>query len=214
MTMFSTALGVFALLISAGAVAAVTKHLGTVGRTYPVVEPDLIAELRQNSLKTEKIREAMLAGMANNYQPIDLRFLPRATANRTFLVDMHFTLDRELSDANGQVIYPKGYSFNPLDYIVMAGGLIVIDGNDPDQVNWFLHSPYCQNRQVKLLLSGGKAADLIEQLQRPAFYLTSDMAERLRLAAAPSLIMRKGGAMQVQEFYVPPADRQGSTDEN
>lgn len=214
MTMFSTALGIFALLVSAGTVSAVTKHLGTVGRTYPVVEPDLIAELRQSSLKTEKIREEMLTDMTKNYRPIDLRPLPRARADRAFLVGMNYTLDRDLSDANGQVIYPKGYSYNPLDFIVMAGGLIIIDGNDPDQVSWFLHSPYYENRQLKLLLSGGKAADLIERLQRPVFYLTGDIARRLRLAAVPSLIMRKGDSMQVQEFYVPPADRQVFTNEN
>lgn len=210
--MFSTALGIFALLISASAWATVTRHLGIVGRTFPIVEPDLHAELRESSSQFEQSREELLARI-KNYQPANLHPLPRAAADRTFLVDMRYVLDRDLTDANGNIIYPKGYSFNPLEYIVLAGGLIVIDGSDPSQVSWFMRSPYSQNQQTKLLLVGGRAADLIEKLQRPAFYLTGDMAERLRLAAAPSFIMRKGDKMQVQEFYVPPA-KPGSSNEN
>ncbi|HBG19762.1 MAG TPA: hypothetical protein DDY32_10955 [Desulfobulbaceae bacterium] len=210
--MFSTALAIFSLLISASAWATVSRHLGIVGRTFPIVEPDLLAELRESSLQFEQSREEWLARI-KNYQPANLHLLPRAAADRTFLVDMRYVLDRDLTDANGNIIYPKGYSFNPLEYIVLAGGLIVIDGSDPSQVSWFMHSPYSQNRQTKLLLVGGQAADLIEKLQRPAFYLTDDMAKRLRLAAAPALIMRKGDKMQVQEFYVPPAEP-GSSNEN
>lgn len=210
--MFSTALAIFSLLISASAWATVSRHLGIVGRTFPIVEPDLLAELRESSLQFEQSREEVLAQL-KNYQPANLHPLPRAAADRTFLVDMRYVLDRDLTDANGTIMYPKGYSFNPLEYIVLAGGLIVIDGSDPSQVSWFMRSPYAQNRQTKLLLVGGRAADLIEKLQRPAFYLTGDMAERLRLAAAPSLIMRKGDKMQVQEFYVPPAEP-GSSNEN
>lgn len=203
--MFSTALALFSLLISASAWATVTRHLGVVGRTFPIVEPDLLTELRQSSLQFGQSREELLARI-KNYQPMNLHPLPRAVADRTFLVDMRYTLDRDLTDAHGNIIYPKGYSFNPLEYIVLAGGLIVIDGSDPSQVSWFMRSPFSQNRQTKLLLVGGRAADLIEELQRPAFYLTSDMAERLRLTAAPALIMRKGDKMQVHEFYVPPAE--------
>ncbi|EKD37930.1 MAG: hypothetical protein ACD_75C00934G0001 [uncultured bacterium] len=210
--MFSTALAIFSLLISASAWATVSRHLGIVGRTFPIVEPDLLAELRESSSQFEQSREELLAQI-KNYQPANLHPLPRATADRTFLVDMRYILDRDLTDAHGNIIYPKGYSFNPLEYIVLAGGLIVIDGSDPSQVSWFMRSPYSQNQQTKLLLVGGQAADLIEKVQRPAFYLTSDMAERLRLAAAPALIMRKGDKMQVQEFYVPPAEP-GSSNEN
>lgn len=210
--MFSTALAIFSLLISASAWATASRHLGTVGRTYPIVEPDLLAELRESSSQFEQSREELLARI-KNYKPANLHPLPRAAADRTFLVDMRYTLDRDLTDAHGNIIYPKGYSFNPLEYIVLAGGLIVIDGSDPSQVSWFMRSPYFQNRQTKLLLVGGQAADLIEKLQRPAFYLTGDMAERLRLAAAPALVMRKGDKMQVQEFYVPPAEP-GSSNEN
>ena len=137
--MFSTALAIFSLLISASAWATVSRHLGIVGRTFPIVEPDLLAELRESSSRFEQSREELLARI-KNYQPANLHPLPRAAADRTFLVDMRYVLDRDLTDAHGNIIYPKGYSFNPLEYITLPITLVVLDGKSLDQLNWFIRS--------------------------------------------------------------------------
>jgi len=191
--------------------AAVIKNLGTVGETFFVKEPDILAELKQRAVANQS-REQML-DQIKNYQPAGLHTLPRAKSDKTFQVAMTYTLDRDLLDGDGKIIYPMGYTFNPLDYISFPGGLVIIDGEDTSQVKWFKASPYFENHQARLLLSSGHAADLIETLQRPVFYLTDDIAGRLQLAAVPSVVIQKEGKLQVQEFYVP-TDRQGRTDEN
>lgn len=193
---------VVALFLATPALATV-KDLGTVGRTYPVVEPDGMAEIQQTSERMKEFQGEMLAERIKNYQPANLHPLPRATADRTFLVDMTYTLDRDLADSDGKVIYPKGYTFNPLDYITLPGGLVIIDGDDPAQVKWFKASPFCKNHQARLLLANGQAAALTKTLQRPVFYLTDDIARRLHLAAVPSVVVQKGGKVQVMEFFVP-----------
>ena len=192
---------VIALLVAAPVLATI-KDLGTVGRTYPVVEPDGLAEIQQPSDRMKEFQE-MLAEQIKNYQPANLHPLPRATTDRTFLVDMTYTLDRDLADSDGKVIYPKGYTFNPFDYIALPGGLVVIDGNDPAQIKWFEASQYCKNHQARLLLSNGQAAGLTEKFKRQTFYLTDDIAKRLHLAAVPSVVVQKGGKVQVMEFSIP-----------
>ena len=203
---------VVVLFLAAPALATI-KDLGTVGRTYPVVEPDGLADIQQPSERMKEFQGELLAERIKNYQPANLHPLPRATTDRTFLVDMTYTLDRDLADSDGKVIYPKGYTFNPLDYIALPGGLVVIDGNDPDQIKWFEASQYCKNHQARLLLSNGQAAGLTEKFKRPTFYLTDDIAKRLHLDAVPSVVIQKGHKVQVSEFYVP--DRiQGNSDES
>ena len=32
-----------------------------------------------------------------------------------------------MTDSEGKVLYPKGYTFNPLNYLSFSGGLVVID---------------------------------------------------------------------------------------
>jgi conjugal transfer pilus assembly protein TraW len=179
------------------------KNLGVVGETYPVVEPDVVAELKQQAGNRKRLTDDEFLERMKKYQPADLHHLPRATKDKTFLVDMTYTLDRDLLDGNGKVIYPRGFTFNPLDYVSFPGGLLVIDGDDPAQLNWFKQTPYANNHQVRLLLSGGHAYQLIEQLKRSVFYLTDEIAGRLQLAAVPSLVIQQDKKLQVHEFLLP-----------
>jgi conjugal transfer pilus assembly protein TraW len=189
------------LIAVSSARAAVIHDLGIVGETYPVQEPDIIAELKQ---KAARAQDPALFERMKTYQPPELHHLPPAKADRTFLVDMTYTLDRDIADSDGRVIYPRGYTFNPLDYISFPGGLVVINAEDPSQVSWFTSSPYFENHQARLLISGGLAADLVETLQRPVYYLTEDIAGRLQLAAVPSVVIQHEDRLQVREFYLAP----------
>jgi conjugal transfer pilus assembly protein TraW len=193
------------LIAGSSARAAVVHDLGTFGETYPVQEPDIIAELQQ---KAARAHDPALFERMKTYQPPELHQLPPAKVDRTFLVDMTYTLDRDITDADGRVVYPRGYTFNPLDYISFPGGLVIINAEDPSQVKWFTSSPYFKNHQARLLISGGLAADLIETLQRPVYYLTEDIAERLQLTAVPSLVIQHEDRLQVREFYLAPEARE------
>ncbi len=179
--------------------AGAVKELGTLGKVYPIVEPDIIAELQQGAPKMDlkKIKDAFAY-----HQPANLHKLPKAMADRTFAVDMTYTLDRDLVDEKAQVLYKKGFTFNPLHYVNLAGGLVVIDGSDPLQVTWFKASPYFANQQAILLLSDGYAAGLNEQLKRPVYYLTKDIVDRLHFAAVPSVAVPQGRTMTVREVKI------------
>ena len=196
----------FAVLVGGPASGAI-KNLGVVGETYPVVEPDVVAELKEEAARRNRFGDNEFLERMKTYQPEDIHHLPRATRDRTFLVDMTYTLDRDLRDGDGKVIYPKGFTFNPLDYVSFAGGMLIIDGHDPAQVNWFKETPYADNHRVRLLLSDGYAYELIKQFKRSVFYLTDEIAGRLHLSAAPALIIRKGDRLQVREFLVPEEGR-------
>jgi len=179
------------------------KNLGVVGATYPVVEPDVVAELKEQAGDRKRLTDDEFLERMKTYQPKDLHHLPRATEDKTFLIDMTYTLDQDLRDGNGKVIYPKGFTFNPLDYVSFSGGMLVIDGSDPAQIKWFKQTPYADNQWVQLLLSGGYAYNLIEMLKRSVFYLTDEIAKRLQLAAVPSLVIQKDKKLQVHEFLIP-----------
>jgi len=190
------------LLVSDPLHAAI-RELETAGDTYPVIEPDMLAELKQHAVNTDRFREEMLKSI-REYQPSGAHQLPRAAEARTFTVDMTYTVNENITDGDGRVLYPKGYTFNPLKYVTLPGGLLVLDGDDANQVEWFRTSPYYADHRIKLLLSNGRAADLIEKLQRPVFYLTDDIARRLQLSAVPSLVIQQGQEMEVHEFYLHP----------
>ena len=105
----------------------------------------------------------------------------------------------DISDGKGSVLYPKGYSFNPLDYLNMSSILVVIDADDSKQVGWFKSSVYAEDYRTRLLLSGGGYYDLSEELKRPVFYLQENVASRLQLSAVPSIVRQSGKKLEVTE---------------
>ena len=171
-------------------------QLEPVGPTSAVIETDLAEALRQRaiSVDVERLRSAQA-----RYQPANLQALPQATKDATTMVDLTHTLERDLVDAQGTILYPRGFTFNPLRYISLTGALMVIDGSDPEQVAWFKGSPYGANRRALLLLSGGLAAALRDGLQRPVAYLTEDIARRLQLRAVPSIVVERDNQLEIRE---------------
>ena len=171
-------------------------RLEPVGPTSAVVETDLGDELRQRAINVdvEQLRSAQA-----QYQPANLHALPRATKDTTTVVDLTHTLEQDLIDAQGTILYPRGFTFNPLRYVSLTGALVVIDGSDPEQVAWFKGSSYGANRRALLLLSGGLAATLRDELGRPVAYLTEDIAQRLQVRAVPSVVVERDNQLVIRE---------------
>ena len=171
-------------------------QLEPVGPTSAVVETDLGEELRQRavSVDVEQLRHAQA-----HYQPANLHALSRATKDATTRVDLTHTLEQDLVDAQGTILYPAGFTFNPLRYVSLTGALVVIDGSNPEQVAWFKGSPYGSNHRALLLLSGGLAAPLRDELARPVAYLTEDIALRLQVRAVPSVVIEQENQLVIRE---------------
>ena len=171
-------------------------QLEPVGPTSPVIETDLVDELRQRVrlIDMEQVRQTQ-----ERYQPANLHALPRAEKDTTTRVDLTHTLEQDLVDAQGTILYPRGFTFNPLRYVSLSGALVVIDGSDPEQVAWFKGSPYGSNRRALLLLSGGLAAPLRDELRRPVAYLTGDIARRLQVRAVPSVVIEQDNQLVIRE---------------
>lgn len=189
------------LLILSGFALAMTE-LEPVGAVYPVVEPDVRIEMRRNAAEKMKQQKQEFQEKALLYQPSDLQKLRKAGQDRSFAVDMTYTLDRDLKTQDGRIVYPRGYTFNPLDYMSLTIGLVVIDGSDPAQVEWFKKSPYSSNHKTKILLSGGYASSLSLELNRSVFYLDREVAERFQLTAAPCVVVQQDKHIQVTEFLI------------
>lgn len=189
------------LLLVATSVAA--RNLGTVGATYRIAERDALAEIEQRAKSIDWSKVVKRKTIESYDGPPDRVHLPRAARDRRFPVDMTWTLAADIPDGKGGVLYPQGYTFNPLDYISFTKTMVVIDGNDPAQVKWFATSEYKGRIDVMLLLTEGPYRTLGKKLDVPLFYADSAIIERLQLSAVPSVVRQEGKVMVVNEFAVP-----------
>jgi conjugal transfer pilus assembly protein TraW len=181
------------------------KDLGRFGAVYPIAEPDALEEIRAKAARVDwkKVfnREKM-ARKIREYKPHDLVKLPAAGHARTFLADLSHTLDMDIPDGKGGILYQKGYTFNPLDYVNFSRTLVIINGNDRRQIEWFRNSSWSKDLNAMLLLTEGSYFKLAERLKRPVFYANKLLVTRLGLQAVPSVAVQKGRMMEVREYAV------------
>ncbi len=183
--------------------AAHGKVLGPVGATYAIAERDALAEIEQKAKGIDWSRVVTKKRIEEYDGPQDRVSLPRAVRDRSFPVDMTYTLETDIPDGKGGILYPKGYTFNPLDYVSFTRTIVVINGNDPEQVKWFAGSEYGKRIDVMCLLTEGHYRSLGEKLDVPLFYADSTIIGRLRLSALPSVVRQGGKSMVVTEVAVP-----------
>ena len=183
-------------LVTATATRVESKDLGRFGKVYPIVEPALIEELQR---KAPRVDLEQLRKGHETYQPENLVKLPKTKADASFQVDMTYTLDHDITDVQGNILYKKGFTFNPMEYVNFRGGFVVIDGSDQKQVQWFKATTYFGNKQALLLLTDGYAAQLAKDLNRPVFFLTKDIQSRLKLKSVPSIVVPVGIKLMVRE---------------
>ena len=177
------------------------KDLGTVGKTYPIAERDSLSELEDRARRIDT--KKMLAKVnPEKYRPGNLKNLPRASKARTYQVDMTYTVQEDIPDGKGGILYPRGYTFNPLNYMPFRKTLVVINGIDRQQVEWFAGSRFKSDPTVMLLLTDGASGDVQRRVRRPVFYATEPIVNRFRLSAVPSVIRVKGSNMEVEEIAV------------
>lgn len=182
------------------------KNLGVVGATYGIDEKDALSEIQERAKTVDwskYINKDKTERLVKGYMPAaGLSFLPRAERDRTFAVDMTYTLPFDIPDGKGGILYPKGYTFNPLDYLGYKLTLVVIDGSDKEQVEWFKRSKYFKDHTTKVLLSGGAYLSISDSLKRPVYYADQRVIEKFHLQAVPSAITPKDRVMEVNEIAI------------
>ncbi len=152
-----------ALCAALGAAAgARAESLGTIGPTYPIVEQNLLdlimARLREKERsgelrRMEELAKARATQSVTNPKPVP--GLRRADTGRTYYYDPTFTLDRNITDENGQMLFPAGMKVNPLDVVSLSKHLLFFDARDPRQVARAKDLIETYQGRVKAILVGG-----------------------------------------------------------
>jgi conjugal transfer pilus assembly protein TraW len=184
------------------------KNIGVVGTLYDIVERDALKEMQEKAANLDInkiIKRNESISKIKNFIPSDisdLRKIEPAKKDSIFLVDMTYTLDMDIPDGKGNILYPRGYTFNPLDYITYPKTLVMLNANSPKQLVWFKQSEYAKDIKTSLLITDGPYYDLTKALKRPVFFASMQIVNVFRIKALPSIVRQKGNMMEVTEIDV------------
>ncbi len=139
--------------------------------------------------------------MAKNFRPAT-RTLQRADKDRTFRVQTVNTLDADITDQYGLVIYPSGYKFNPLEHITNPQQYVFIDGTDSDQIQWFNESKYAKSLDTVLMITDGRWIDVMESVEFRVYYALPAIIDKFQIKAVPAVVCQEGDHLIAREIYI------------
>ncbi len=172
------------------------------GKSYPVIETS----------RSETILKKIRAAKKNQKNPIDpekkwvvrLAHPPKPVKqDATRSVDISVTLPFDITDAQGQVIYPKGYRYNPLDHYlpgVQMTSLVVIDGENDEQVQWARKIRQVIRGRVKIVISRGSFLKLKREQNLRVFHLDDELMNRFQIERIPCTVIQKGSELEIHEY--------------
>ena len=191
------------------------KDLGVRGATWPVAEPDLLAQIEARLLEMERSGalarledEARTSARRTLEEPDPAPGIAPAADERSRLFDPAITVARDIRTPDGVLIAAAGTRVNPLERIVLARDLLFVDGRREAEIAWALG----HDRPAKIVLLAGRPLDLMRRHRRPFFFDTGGrLAARFGIAATPTLIEQDGAMLRLTE--IPVEDRDGQLPE-
>ncbi len=191
-------LAVAATLPAAAPIAGSAQSRSTIGRTWPIAEPDALAEI-EAKVATLPSDMSKAFGPRDEWSALKAAPLGVAGADRVRSVVPFYTLDLDITLPGGKTLYPKGFAFNPLTYVKLPQRLVVVHRQD---LGWALRSARASDFILLAALGAqnGDAIDLSEKTGRPIYILEERVKQRLGLTVAPVIVEQSGTRLVLTEY--------------
>lgn len=198
----------FLLLLAIPAALAWADDLGTIGPTYAIEEPHLLAAIQQQLQAMQKSGElARLEAEAKRRvieaieHPKRLAGITRAERPRSFYFDPSTVVGENITDAKGNILVPAGTRQNPLAVVSLSKHLIFFDGTDSRQVAWARELMTRYEGKVKPILVAGSYLALMQRWQLPVYFdQQGALSRKLGITHVPALVSQEGLQLRIDEL--------------
>ena len=175
------------------------------GAVYEVAEEDGLMQLKKEVARLDEkaLQENFKHRLSALVTDLPESDLPAAEANETHEVEPVYELPFDVPDPEtGQVLYPAGYSYNPLDYIPgnLPFSLLLVNGKRKTELAW-LGKNHSRFGQVTVAAIGGNVIELSRIIGRPVFSGRA-IAETGWCPGTPCLVTRDGTKLKVRTWRV------------
>lgn len=209
--MKTNSLQLLALALMFGASAAQAVDLGVIGPTYGISEPHLLNFIEQRLRDKERsgelqrlMQDAQARGIDAVRHPTAVPGVRATETARTFYIDPSFTLDRNIVDAQGRLMFAAGLRKNPLDVVSLSKQLLFFDARDTRQVTRARELMARYGGKVKPILTGGSYLDLMRAWRVPVYFdQQGSLIRRFGIRQVPALVSQEGLRLRIDEVALP-----------
>ncbi|MXW46413.1 MAG: type-F conjugative transfer system protein TraW [Gammaproteobacteria bacterium] len=178
--------------LALGAAAAAAKDLGVRGATWPIAEPDLLADIEARLTFMERSGE--LARLEDEARKRAQRSLEQqepvpgivpATEHRARAFDPAIVVAQDILGPDGEILAAAGARIDPFEHLTLTADVLFVDGRREAEVAWAL----ARERPAKIVLLAGRPLDLMRRHGRPFYFdLGGRLAERFAIRATPTVL--------------------------
>jgi conjugal transfer pilus assembly protein TraW len=195
------------------ATPGIARDYGQQGAVWPIVEPDLLAQIHARLTHLEKTGETARLNeelrrrtIARVNRPEPVVGIGSAAATRSWRFDPTITVERDIADDKGRVIIAAGTRVNPLDTVPLRTPLVFLDGDDPAQLAWAVRR-FGQIR-AKLILVRGAPLELMKTLKH-RFYFDQggSLVKHFGIRAVPATVEQQGRVLIITEQAIERKER-------
>ncbi|MEN8236796.1 MAG: type-F conjugative transfer system protein TraW [Pseudomonadota bacterium] len=183
------------------------KDFGVQGETFAIQERNLLHVLadRLQSIKASgqlaHINQEIGVRVKKSMErPSVVAGLRHTQESRSYRYDPTLVVQEDLQDHQGRLIAAKGTRINPLDYVAWGTPLLLIDGDDVEQVRW---SQSLRDKSLRntLVLINGRPLELSRQLDRPVYFDQGGrIVKKFGIRQVPCRISQVGKSLLVEEL--------------
>ncbi|MCG2583884.1 type-F conjugative transfer system protein TraW [Massilia sp. TS11] len=184
------------------------QDVGALGPVYPITEQSFLDQIRTRLQAQERSGELRAlqqriteANTAAVTAPRPVPGLTTGRTGRTHYYDPSFTLDRNVVDAEGHLLFAAGTRKNPLDVVGFSRRLLFLDARDPAQLRRAATLVAEQPGKTKLVLLGGSYLQLMKSWKMPVYFDQHGLlVKRFGIAQVPALVYQEGRRLRVDEL--------------
>ncbi len=182
------------------------RDFGVRGPLVAIGEINMLAwiEQRLNTLDAsgemaQMQRDFIARVEASVQQPTAAVSLQTTSRPVSYRVDPTLVTAVDLHDGEGNVIHPAGTRVNPFDVSAYSKQIVVLDGEDRQQVAWARQ--YQPAKPVKWILINGSPIALSDVLDAKVYFdQRGDISRQFGLAHVPVVIEQEGRFWRINEI--------------
>ncbi len=168
-----------------------------VGQTYSVVESDLLSDIEDVARDTDW--PTVLNKEQDEWSAFSGVPLPEAQEDKVRRFIPWHTTDFEIKDPRtGKVLYPKGFTFNPLQYVSMPFRILVVG---PSHDDWLLANLTGNDNVIYTHGNVIKKSNELD-LKRAVYVLNHEVVNAMKLEKVPSIVEQYNQAYQITEIDI------------
>ncbi|HEM55680.1 MAG TPA: hypothetical protein ENO30_02835 [Thermodesulfobium narugense] len=162
------------------------------GKVYPIAERDFLSEIEEKAKKVEPVVRKKIEEEERKFLESKGEILTKAKKSYSYYVDITYTLPEDImyydrESNQWKVLYPKGYRFNPIDYVMVdPPPIVVFNACDKSEVD-FVSNFVKDNPIGYIYVSSGCPIGKIDS-NFQIFLLTKELKDKFKLKNTVSVI--------------------------